>query len=148
MLTRRRVIKAAAALSAATAVPRPALAQGSRRVDLLIGYTPGGSYDLYARLVARHLGRFLPGEPTVVPQNMPGAGSLRAANFIYGAAPKDGSAIGIATETIAIEQALDNPAVQYDAARYTWVGRVASSINIQMVWHTAPIQTIHDAYKS
>ena len=85
MLDRRRVLKAAAgAFGAAAAVCRPALAQGARRVDLLIGYTPGGSYDLYARLVARHLGRFLPGEPTVVPQNMPGAGSLRAANFLSG----------------------------------------------------------------
>ncbi len=84
MLDRRRVLKAAAgALGAATAVCRPAHAQGPRGVDLLIGYTPGGSYDLYSRLVARHLARFLPGEPTGVPQNMPGAGSLRAANVLY-----------------------------------------------------------------
>jgi len=123
-----------------------ARAQTPKRIDLLIGYTPGGSYDLYARLVARHLGRFLPGEPVVVPQNMPGAGSLRAANFIYGAAPKDGSVIGIVTETVALEQALSNSAVQYDATRFTWIGRVASSINVQLVWNTAKVQFVQDAY--
>jgi tripartite-type tricarboxylate transporter receptor subunit TctC len=147
MLSRRRVLGVGAGVVAA-ARGGAAWAQAGKRVDLLIGYTPGGSYDLYARLVARHLGRFLPGEPAVVPQNMPGAGSLRAANFIYTAAPKDGSTIGIVTETVALEQALDNPAVQYDATKFTWIGRVASSINVQMVWNTARLQTIHDAYNT
>jgi tripartite-type tricarboxylate transporter receptor subunit TctC len=148
MINRRQVLGITAGAIGALA-GKPALAQGQmpKRVDLLIGYTPGGSYDLYARLVARHLGRFLPGEPAVVPQNMPGAGSLRAANFIYGAAPKDGTALGIVTETVALEQALNNPAVQYDAANFTWIGRVAGSINVQLVWHTARVQSIHDAYK-
>src|SRR5215469_17146887 len=65
-----------------------------RSVNLVVGYGPGGGYDLYARLVARHIGRFIPGNPSVVVQNMPGAGSLRAANFLYGAAPGDGATIG------------------------------------------------------
>jgi tripartite-type tricarboxylate transporter receptor subunit TctC len=147
MLNRRQVLRATAGLGVAAATSARVQAQTHKRIDLLIGYTPGGSYDLYARLVARHLGRFLPGEPTVVPQNMPGAGSLRVANFIFGVAPKDGSAIGIVTETVAIEQALSNPAVQYDAAKFTWIGRVASSINVQMVWNTSPLQSIQDAYQ-
>jgi tripartite-type tricarboxylate transporter receptor subunit TctC len=145
MFSRRQLFKVTAG-AIAVAAGTSARAQTPKRIDLLIGYTPGGSYDLYARLVARHFGRFLPGEPAVVPQNMPGAGSLRAANFIYSAAPKDGSAIGIVTETIALEQALDNPAVQYDAAKFTWIGRVASSINVQLVWHTSRVQSIQDAY--
>src|SRR5919107_256012 len=147
MLTRRQVLGAGAG-AAAIFGSGPVSAQAAKRIDLLIGYTPGGSYDLYARLVARHLGRHLPGEPVVVPQNMPGAGSLRAANFVYGAAPKDGSAIGIVTETVALEQALTNPAVQYDAAKFTWIGRVASSINVQVVWHTARVQSLADAYNT
>jgi hypothetical protein len=145
--TRRRVLGVTAAALASLRA-RSLRAQTAKRIELLIGYTPGGSYDLYARLVARHLGRFLPGEPVVVPQNMPGAGSLRAANFIYGAAAKDGSVMGIVTETVALEQALSNPAVQYDAARFTWIGRVASSINVQLVWHTAKVQAVRDAYHS
>lgn len=88
-----------------------------KRISLYIGYTPGGSYDLYGRLVARHLGRFLPGQPTVVPQNMPGAGSLSAANYVYNIAPKDGTALGLVVETLPLEQNLGNPAVQYDARK-------------------------------
>src|SRR3712207_4804781 len=147
IIDRRQFLAGSAGVAdALIATPVRAQGQAPKRIDLLIGYTPGGSYDLYARLVARHLGRFLPGEPTVVPQNMPGAGSLRAANFIYGAAPKDGSAIGIVTETVALEQALSNSAVQYDAAKFTWIGRVASSINVQLVWNTSRVQSIDDAY--
>jgi tripartite-type tricarboxylate transporter receptor subunit TctC len=116
-----------------------------KKISLYIGYTPGGSYDLYGRLVARHLGRFLPGEPTVVPQNMPGAGSLKATNYLYNVAPKDGTALGIVVETIALEQNLGNPAVQYDARTFTWIGRVASSNNVQIVWHTSKVQSIEDA---
>ena len=95
-----------------------------KNITIYVGNTAGGTYDLYARLVSRHLGRFLPGRPGVVVENMPGAGSLRAANFIHGVAPKDGTAIGIVTENVAIEQALQNPAVQYDASKFTWIGRV------------------------
>ncbi len=116
-----------------------------KRISLYIGYTPGGSYDLYGRLVARHLGRFLPGQPTVVPQNMPGAGSLNAANYLYNIAPKDGTALGVVVETLPLEQNLGNPAVQYDARKFTWIGRVASSNNVQLVWHTAKAQSIEDA---
>lgn len=138
----------------ATAWSAPALAQAGgetlagKTVTMVIGFGPGGGYDQWGRVVARHIGRHLPGNPTVVPQNMPGAGSLRAANFIYGAAPKDGSTIGIVTETVAIEQALSNPAVQYDAAKFTWIGRVASSINVQLVWHTSRVQSVADAYQT
>ena len=92
----------------------PIRAQGSDPAQLLtrkpmtltVGYAPGGSYDLYARFVARFLGRHLPGRPSIVVQNMPGAGSLQAANYLYKVAPKDGSAIGMVAETLPMEQAL------------------------------------------
>lgn len=121
--------------------------KAARTINLYIGYAPGGSYDLYARMVARHYGRHIPGEPTIVPSNMPGAGSLQAANFIYSVAPKDGTAIGALGETLAMEQALRNPGVKYDAARLTWIGRIASSNNIHLVWHTAKAQSVEDALK-
>jgi tripartite-type tricarboxylate transporter receptor subunit TctC len=114
-------------------------------VTIYIGNTAGGTYDLMGRLVARHLGRFLLGNPTLVPENMPGAGTLRAANYIYNVAPKNGSALGIVTETIAVEQALRNSAVQFDARKLTWIGRVAASNAVHIIWHTSKVQSIEDA---
>ena len=105
-----------------------------KTITIYIGNTAGGTYDLMGRLVARHLGRFLPGNPTVVPENMPGAGTLRAANHIFNVAPKDGTALGIVSETIAVEQALHNPAVQFDARKLTWIGRVAASNAVHIIW--------------
>lgn len=115
-----------------------------KTITLTVGYAPGGSYDLYARFVGRFLGRHLPGQPSVVVQNMPGAGSLQAANYLFKVAPKDGTAIGVVAETLPMEQALQNPGVQYDAAAYTYIGRVASSNNIQLVWHTAKVKSFQD----
>ncbi len=116
-----------------------------KTINIYIGYTAGGSYDLYGRLIARHLGRHIPGQPTLVAQNMPGAGSLKAANFLYEVAPRDGTALGVVVESAALEQALKNPAVQYDAAKFTYIGRVATSNNIFMMWRTAAVQSIEDA---
>ena len=116
-----------------------------KTITIYIGNTAGGTYDLMGRLVARHLGHFLPGNPTVVPENMPGAGSLRAANHIFNVAPKDGTALGIVTDTIAIEQALHNPAVQFDARKLAWIGRVAASNAVHVMWHTSKVQSIEDA---
>src|SRR5436309_6948621 len=116
-----------------------------KTITIYIGNTAGGTYDLMGRLVTRHLGRFLPGNPTVIAENMPGAGTLRAANYIYNVAPKDGTAIGIVTETIAVEQALLNAAVQFDARKFTWIGRVAASNAVHIIWHTSKVQSIEDA---
>jgi tripartite-type tricarboxylate transporter receptor subunit TctC len=116
-----------------------------KTVTITIGYTAGGSYDLYGRMVARHLGKHIPGQPAVIAQNMPGAGSLKAANYLYEVAPKDGTALGVVVESAALEQALANPAVQYDAAKFAYIGRVATSNNIFMQWHTARVQSLDDA---
>jgi tripartite-type tricarboxylate transporter receptor subunit TctC len=116
-----------------------------RTITVTIGYTSGGSYDLYGRMVARHLGRHIPGQPTIIAQNMPGAGSLKAANYLYEVAPKDGTALGVVVESAALEQALANPAVQYDAAKFSYIGRIATSNNIFMQWHTAKVQSLDDA---
>jgi tripartite-type tricarboxylate transporter receptor subunit TctC len=144
--TGRALAIAAALLAAGDAAAQPAEQFFARKtVTITIGYTAGGSYDLYGRMVARHLGKHIPGQPTLIAQNMPGAGSLKAANYLYEVAPKDGTALGVVVESAALEQALANPAVQYDAAKFTYVGRVATSNNIFMQWHTAKVQSLDDA---
>ena len=136
----------ALALTAGDALAQPADRFFARKaITISIGYTAGGSYDLYGRMVARHLGKHIPGQPTVVAQNMPGAGSMKAANYLYEIAPKDGTALGVIVESAALEQALANPAVQYDAAKFTYLGRVATSNNIFMQWHSAKVQSLDDA---
>jgi tripartite-type tricarboxylate transporter receptor subunit TctC len=119
-----------------------------KTITISIGYTAGGSYDLYGRLIARHLGRHLPGHPAVIAQNMPGAGSLKAANYLYEVAPKDGTALGVIVESAALEQALANPGVQFDAAKFSYIGRVATSNNIFMQWHTARVQSLDEAKRT
>src|SRR4051794_39644581 len=116
-----------------------------KTITIYIGNTAGGTYDLMGRLVARHLGRHLPGHPTVIAENMPGAGTLRAANYVTNVAPKNGTALAIVSETLAVEQALQNAAVQYDAAKLTWIGRIAASNAVHIIWHTSKVQSIEDA---
>ncbi len=103
------LLAALAAASSAHAQQDPSSVFAKKTITVYIGNTAGGTYDLYGRLLARFLGRHIPGNPTVVAENMPGAGTIRAANFIYGAAPKDGTALGIVTETVAIEQGCKTP---------------------------------------
>jgi len=101
--------------------PPPARSAGvedfykGKTVRIVVGFSPGGGYDQYARLVARHIGRHIPGNPTVVVQNMPGAGSLRAANYLYNVAPKDGTAIGMIANAFPAMQAVGISGVQFDA---------------------------------
>ncbi|HLH93828.1 MAG TPA: tripartite tricarboxylate transporter substrate-binding protein [Xanthobacteraceae bacterium] len=145
--TLKAALVAALIISGAEALRAQSLdaAFAGKTITIYVGYTAGGSYDLYGRLIARHLGQHLPGKPTVVVQNMPGAGSLKAANYLYEVAPRDGTALGVVVESAALEQALSNPAAQYDAAKFTYVGRVATSNNIFMMWHTAKVQSLEDA---
>jgi tripartite-type tricarboxylate transporter receptor subunit TctC len=123
-----------------------------KQVNLIVGYGPGGGYDVYGRLVARHIGRHIPGNPTVVVQNMPGAGSLRAANFIYSAAPKDGTVFGIFARNMPLLGILGgNPNVQFDARKFTWLGSSSSFVTdayLMIVRADAPVKSIEDARKS
>lgn len=132
-------------LGASGVLAQPADFYAGRQITLLIGFGPAGTYDYYARLVARHLGRHLPGKPNIVPQQMPGAGSLTAANFLYTAAPKDGTSMGIITQTVAIEEAIKNPGVKYKSAEMNWIGRATSITQIQLSMATSKIKRIEDA---
>lgn len=116
-----------------------------KSIDLIIGYPPGGSNDVFARFVARHMGKHIPGNPNFVVRNMPGGGSLLAANHIYNVAPKDGTILGICAPTIPLDQKLGNQAAKYDAAKFNWIGRVSTSVNPLMIWSTQPFTSWKDA---
>src|SRR5262245_56827289 len=93
-----------------------------KQLSLIVGYGPGGGYDIYARLLARHLGRFIPGHPNVVVQNMPGAGSLRVVNYLYNIAPKDGTAIATFSRNMPLIGLLGgNANVQFNPRKLTWL---------------------------
>ncbi len=116
-----------------------------RTISLYIGFGGGGSYDFYGHLVARHLGKHLPGAPSVVAQSMPGAGSFKLANFLTSLAPKDGTALGIVSQAIALEELLGSQGVQYHAAEFNWIGRATSVIEIMMTKAASHAKTIEDA---
>ncbi len=116
-----------------------------RTIDLVIGYPPGGSNDVWGRLLARHLGRHVPGKPNVVPKNVPGAGSFLAVNQIFNVLPKDGSIVGIGAPTMALDEKLGSQGVRFKTAELNWVGRVDSLVNMVFTWKTSPVKTFADA---
>jgi hypothetical protein len=122
-----------------------------KQIQLIVGYEPGGGYDIYARLIARHLGRLMPGTPGVIVQNMPGAGSLRSANYIYTVAPKDGTALAAFALTIPLMGVLGgNANVQFDSRKFTWLGSPTSGQNDSyMLWirKDAKVKSLSDALK-
>lgn len=115
-----------------------------RQVRLLIGYSAGGGYDTYARLLARHLGKHIPGNPTIVPQNMPGAGSLTVANFLYNVAPKDGSVIGTFARGMAMEPLLSGEGTRFNASEFSWIGSLNNEVSVCASWHTSDVRTMQD----
>jgi tripartite-type tricarboxylate transporter receptor subunit TctC len=119
-----------------------------RSISILVGYSAGGGYDMYARTLARHMGRHIPGNPTFIPQNMTGAGSLNAANYIYNVAPKDGTAFGTFARGLAMEPLIGTAKVQFDATRFTWLGSGTNEMSVCATWHTSPIKTWNDALKT
>ena len=116
-----------------------------KQVTIVVGFTAGGTYDATARLFARHLGRHLPGKPTVIVRNMPGAGSLVATMSLYGSLPKDGTALGVVGGGVALEPLLGNPQANYDPRRFNWIGGRTRDHFLCLVWHTVPVHTLADA---
>ena len=135
---------ALAASGSAAAQPADVFFKG-KTINLYIGFAAGGTYDYYSRLFARFVGKHIPGHPTVVAQNMPGAGSFQAANFLYAVAPKDGTALGMITQVAAIEEALRSPGVQYKSAEFNWIGRMSGTVEVHFTWKTSKAKTIEDA---
>ena len=120
----------------------------SKTVSVSASFEAGGPYDFYCRLVAAHIGAHLPGNPAVVVQNMPGAGGLRGANYLYNVAARDGSVMGVVSQTVAVGQVLAmTPGIQYDARKLTWIGRINSNVEVLHIWHASGIRSIEDAKK-
>jgi tripartite-type tricarboxylate transporter receptor subunit TctC len=119
-----------------------------RNFDVVIGYPPGGSNDTFARLVARFIGKHIPGNPTVVPKNMPGAGSFLAANQMYNAIAKDGASIAIIAPTATLDEKLGTQGVRFKTSEFNWVGRVDSLVNIVFTWKTSPVKTFAESLKT
>jgi len=118
-----------------------------KSIMLIISAGTGGGYDTNARLVARHLGKHIPGNPTIVPKNMPGGGHLVAANYMYKVAPKDGTAIATLLPAFVSYQILDGKQVEYDAAKFNWIGASDVDNHNLYVWHTTGVRSIEDAKK-
>jgi tripartite-type tricarboxylate transporter receptor subunit TctC len=116
-----------------------------KTVTIAVGSSAGGNYDLYARLVARHIGQHIPGKPVVVVQNLPGAGSRRLANVLSNVGPHDGTMIGLPNQGIVMDQALGAEGVQYDARKFRWIGSPIEDVNVFWAWHTNPVKTVEDA---
>jgi tripartite-type tricarboxylate transporter receptor subunit TctC len=116
----------------------------NKTITLVVAFPSGGGYDIYSRLAARYLSKHLPGNPTIVVQNMPGAGGVKAANWLYDVAPRDGATLGMIADNSAIEEVIGSPGVAYKTARFLWIGRVTSSVNVEMVRSEVPVKTIAD----
>jgi tripartite-type tricarboxylate transporter receptor subunit TctC len=115
----------------------------SKTVNLVVGFSVGGGYDLYARHLARYMGKHIPGNPNIVPQNMPGAGSLKAANYVYTAAPKDGLTFGTFARTTGINPLLESGAT-FDGTKFSWLGSVTDDTSTCLTWKTSPVKTWQD----
>src|ERR1700757_4542627 len=105
-----------------------------KRISLVVGYGTGGGYDLYARMLGRFLGDHIPGKPTIIVQNMPGAGSRGAANWLYNVAPRDGTVIATLAQTTPTDQALGQPGVQFDVRKLNWIGNMVVVNNLLFVF--------------
>ncbi|MPZ38411.1 MAG: hypothetical protein GEU95_10130 [Rhizobiales bacterium] len=141
------VVAAAGLATQVSAQPSVEQFYKGKTVDVIIGYPPAGSNDTYARALARHLGKHIPGRPNVVPKNMPGAGSFLAVNNVYSVAPKDGTVLALGAPTLALDERLGTSNVRFKTAEFGWVGRVDSLINIVFMWHTSKVKTFADAQK-
>jgi len=118
-----------------------------KQVSFMVSSAPGGSYDGFARLISRHISRHIPGSPEFVVQNMPGAGGIRGANWLYNVAPKDGLNIGMINNTIVFDPIYGNKQAKYDADKINWLGTPSQEIGLLIVWHTVPVYSLEDARK-
>lgn len=132
------------AIAASLAQPAPDFYRG-KSIDLLIASSAGGAYDGYARMLARHIGRHIPGNPTIVPRNMEGAGGLRLANFLANAAPRDGTTLAGLQRGNAFDTLLGGKGGQFDPTAFQWIGSANNEVSVCVAWHTSGIASYGDA---
>jgi tripartite-type tricarboxylate transporter receptor subunit TctC len=156
-LGKRWVVGFAAASSLVAASMGPAQAADAaaianfykgKTIQVLVGFGPGGGYDLYARTLARYMGRHIPGNPTLVPQNMPGAGGVKAMNYLYNVARKDGTVMGTFARGLVVEPLLGHAqGTQFEAAKFSWIGSVSNEVSVCAFLATSGIKTWDDLQK-
>jgi tripartite-type tricarboxylate transporter receptor subunit TctC len=133
-------------------IAAPALAQEDsfkgKTITVLIGYAPGGTYDAIARLLSRHMPRHLAGQPTMIPTNMAGAGSIKAILHLYTVAPKDGTVLGVVARSYSIEPVFSPDSAKYDPTRFNPVGSTSSEVSVGVAWHTTGFKTFDDVLKN
>jgi tripartite-type tricarboxylate transporter receptor subunit TctC len=117
-----------------------------KRLRMVIGYTTGGGYDVYARALARYMGQHVPGEPSIVPQNMPGAGSLLATNWLYNTAPRDGTVIAAINRGIPFEPLTGGQGDQFNPQKFGWIGSLGKEVNVTIAWYTSGVKTAQDLF--
>jgi tripartite-type tricarboxylate transporter receptor subunit TctC len=141
----------AISMIALLALASPAHAQSveefyrGKTITIQVGFTAGGGYDLYARVLGRHMGRHIPGNPQVVVQNMPGAGSLKATQYVYGVAPKDGTVLATVSRGMATDPLLND--AKFEATKLTWIGSITSETSICATWKTSQTKNWDDMFK-
>src|SRR5262245_38083659 len=139
-----------AALALLAAVSTPGNSQSveqfytGKAINLAIGFDAGGGYDIYGRLLSRHMSKHIPGKPAIVVQNMPGAGSQRAAQWLYSVAPKDGTALGTFGRQMGIAPLLTPATAQFDGTKFTWIGSITNEVSTCITWHTSAVKTWND----
>jgi tripartite-type tricarboxylate transporter receptor subunit TctC len=144
----------AVAFAALTLAASPTSAQQSvqdfysgKQITVIVGAGSGGGYDILARLMARHLGRHIPGHPTVIVQNMPGAGSLNATNHLYNVSPKDGTVIALIQRNMLLARLVNPSGVRFDNEKLNWIGSLNSETGMTVAWHTAEHKTAKDLFE-
>ena len=143
----RTALAATLTLSAAAAQAQsPADFYKGKTVELYIGYSVGGGYDVYARLLARYLGKHIPGNPNVVPKNMEGAGSLRLTNWLYNAGPKDGTVLGTIARGAAFDPLLIKAPSNFDAQKFNWIGSMNDEVSVCVSWKDSGITKFDELY--
>ena len=150
---RNRLLGAALSIAALLGAVGAGRAQGvadfyrGKTINLIIGTSAGNDYDFRGRLIARHLGKHIPGQPTIVPRNMPGGGGVQAANWIANIAPRDGTVVHMIMANMMASQAMGLPGVEFDTRKFQWIGNTSSTPNVVAAWHTSGVRTIEDVRK-
>jgi tripartite-type tricarboxylate transporter receptor subunit TctC len=141
------MVGALVVLLTASACPAqtPAEFYKGKTIELDIGLSVGGAYDAYARMLSRTMGKYIPGNPSIVPKTMEGAGSMRLANYLFNAAPRDGTTFGTINRGTPFEPILGNTGAQFDATRYNWIGSTNNEVSVCVAWSTSGVATFKDA---
>src|SRR5262245_14357780 len=149
-MARRRILFALFTALTMAALAAPAAAQSvadfyrGKTITMAVGTSPGGDYDLRMRMVGRHIGKHIPGNPTVIATNMPGAGQMLVANWLAGVAPKDGTVIAAISQNLVVHQATAVAGIKYDVREFNWIGNTTDTPNVITSWHATGIRTIQD----